>query len=873
MKRLIISQRIHFAALAIATLLFPSSGGAALPGLKITKIYSPIPGPSRFFGDSGALTDRHAILCEPGADGAAHVYDAATGNFLRSLRANDAAAGSIFGSSVAAFGSRVLVGATSFGEANAAYLFDLNTGKQLAKYVPPAVLAENIFARSVFLTATHAICTDPNNASAKGAAYVFDIATGSLVTLTAPDGMAGDSFGNGVYCHGNLLAIGAPRHGGKGAIYRWDLSNGQYLGKVMPSSLAPDDDFGELITGSGKRMYVAASGRAVGGVSNAGALYAVNLDGTIEAEDINFDPNSAIGRYFGYAIAQQGNLIAVTAEQDTVIGDVARRVPLLVIPKNEAGEYAEVRGLAANRLLLADSANDTLANRAGMACIVQTLPEPLSGTSIAAVGDSAPGAAGISFKGLQEAAINSSGQMVLGSSLAGIGSNSGKDFGVWSDRATGNLLELSLKSRDDLGSGVKIASPRSVNVGSNVAIMQATLTGSGINGTNNRALFRDNGTDTAQVLRTGQNITSVTSMNGTRLGSFSQVVQGGSSQVGTSVTLRSGSSPVSSKSDSGILIVNSSTGTTIGTEREGSPVMGMSGVTYGQFAPRYALQSSISAFTAAIVGSTGGNQAIFTKSLGNDAMAAAVKGQPAPGAGGALFSSFVGETVNASSRVHFRATLSGAGVNATNNQGIWLHDGVALKLIARTGDPITGLPGLVWSRFLHAWPMTGRMIIRAQLRGAGVTSKNDEAIILYQEDGSFLKLFREGDIVPECDGLRAGAFQRVEVAGVGWEYRILVPLVGSSATRNQALLRGNVGKGSVSIAQIMRTPELMLRKGSVVTSPLGGKVAITSIAFANSLTQDATGVGGKGLPSVVSDAGTLLKLALTGGSVQIVNQP
>ena len=78
----------------------------------------------------------------------------------------------------------------------------------------------------------------------------------------------------------------------------------------------------------------------------------------------------------------------------------------------------------------------------------------------------------------------------------------------------------------------------------------------------------------------------------------------------------------------------------------------------------------------------------------------ALTGQPAPGTAGATFESFGsfihpisfvygGAVLNDAGHVAFRANLTGSGVDATNNQGVW-SEGSGLSLVARTGSQAPG---------------------------------------------------------------------------------------------------------------------------------------------------------------------------------------
>jgi FG-GAP repeat len=236
---------LTLAAIALFGSSLLPSAWAAVPGLKITKLYSPTPGANQYFGNDLIMTDRYAIVGEPAGNslpGSAHVFDAVTGAFVRTLKPSDSAPGDEFGQSFAAHGTKVLIGTSKNTGANAAYLFDVVTGKQLAKYQSNSGAPSENFAWTLALTETHALCADIGYSNTQGKVYVFDLATGASTTLTAPDGAAGDSFGYSIYCHGSMVVIGAPGHGGaKGGIYRWDLATGQFINKVLPANVSTGD--------------------------------------------------------------------------------------------------------------------------------------------------------------------------------------------------------------------------------------------------------------------------------------------------------------------------------------------------------------------------------------------------------------------------------------------------------------------------------------------------------------------------------------------------------------------------------------------------------------------------------------------------------
>ncbi|MEN0111640.1 MAG: FG-GAP repeat protein [Planctomycetota bacterium] len=146
----------------------------------------------------------------PAGDGAAYLFDAATGVQSSQLLADDGAAGDLFGSAVAIADGLALVGAPGHRTdgltlSGAAYLYDVATGAQLAKFTSPAAEAGGRFGASVALGGGFAVVGAYLEDAAglnSGAAYVFDLATLTLAaSITPPDGSSfglGSPFGFGV---------------------------------------------------------------------------------------------------------------------------------------------------------------------------------------------------------------------------------------------------------------------------------------------------------------------------------------------------------------------------------------------------------------------------------------------------------------------------------------------------------------------------------------------------------------------------------------------------------------------------------------------------------------------------------------------------
>jgi hypothetical protein len=85
---------------------------------------------------------------------------------------------------------------------------------------------------------------------------------------------------------------------------------------------------------------------------------------------------------------------------------------------------------------------------------------------------------------------------------------------------------------------------------------------------------------------------------------------------------------------------------------------------------------------------------VWAENFGGGRRLVAREGDIAPETGGLRFESFHGIIIGPDGQVAFAATLRGAGVNSTNNSGIWAEDSVfGLRKVARRGDAFLVAPG------------------------------------------------------------------------------------------------------------------------------------------------------------------------------------
>lgn len=149
--------------------------------------------------------------------GSVYLYDSFTGAPIDRLQAGVPQQDDLFGFSVAMTDRHIVVGAFGderLGEATGAvYIFDRETRQQLHKLIAPDGAAFDVFGRTVDADGSLVVIGafgDDDMGRDAGAAYVFNLETGDLVQkLLAPDGQDGDIFGIDVAIDGDLIAIGS----------------------------------------------------------------------------------------------------------------------------------------------------------------------------------------------------------------------------------------------------------------------------------------------------------------------------------------------------------------------------------------------------------------------------------------------------------------------------------------------------------------------------------------------------------------------------------------------------------------------------------------------------------------------------------------
>ncbi|MBM4034087.1 MAG: PEP-CTERM sorting domain-containing protein [Planctomycetes bacterium] len=251
-----------------AAYLFDGGTGALLRTFP-----NPTPAAGDWFGWSVAGVGSNVLVGAPYDDagaGGAHLFNGGTGALLLSFVNPTPAAPDLFGYSVAAVGSNALVGALGDNagapEAGAAYIFDGGTGALLRTLLNPTPAIWDRFGISVAGVGGNVLIGaygDDTGAENAGAAYLFDVVTGALLrTFPNPAPAGGDWFGWSVAGVGGNALIGAPGDGmgasGAGAAYLLDVATGSLLATFLNPTPANSDYFGMSVAGMGDRVLVGA---------------------------------------------------------------------------------------------------------------------------------------------------------------------------------------------------------------------------------------------------------------------------------------------------------------------------------------------------------------------------------------------------------------------------------------------------------------------------------------------------------------------------------------------------------------------------------------------------------------------------------------
>jgi len=182
-------------------------------GVELHKLTPPSTGNSQRFGsgDTIAIEGDLVLVGAPGkGKGVVYAYNLPTGQYIGELKP-DQISGIFpnFGNAVDISGNLVLISATGDDVngfmSGSAFIFDLTTGQELAKFNPADGAAEDYFGWDVALDGANAVIgsnfADNANGEDAGSAYLFDVAPNTCPWLTVSPLIAGQ---NGTFTAENM---------------------------------------------------------------------------------------------------------------------------------------------------------------------------------------------------------------------------------------------------------------------------------------------------------------------------------------------------------------------------------------------------------------------------------------------------------------------------------------------------------------------------------------------------------------------------------------------------------------------------------------------------------------------------------------------
>ena len=230
---------------------------------------------------------------------------------------NDGALGDNFGVSVAIDNGIVVVGAPEDDDlgvdSGSAYIFDANTGLQLAKLLPSNGVANDTFGYQVAISgdiiAVSAL-QHLNPGGETGTVYLFSASKATeFAQLSSNEGVPFEQFGYSLAIDNGIVAVGSLA---TGSAYIFNASTQALINKLTPST--PGNAFGWTIDIDASKVVVGAILDPVNG-QNSGSAFLFNaFTGTQLAKLIPSD--GAIFEQFGSSIGIDNDLIIVGARND-----------------------------------------------------------------------------------------------------------------------------------------------------------------------------------------------------------------------------------------------------------------------------------------------------------------------------------------------------------------------------------------------------------------------------------------------------------------------------------------------------------------------------------------------------------------------------
>jgi hypothetical protein len=360
----------------------------------------------------------------------------------------------------------------------------------------------------------------------------------------------------------------------------------------------------------------------------------------------------------------------------------------------------------------------------------------------------APGtAAGVNFATFNNPVLNDAGRVAFDATLNTAGS---VNAGIWSEGNSGlNLVARRGSAAPGAGANFLNLFPPSLGEAGHTTF-RAQLAGPGVTTANDDGVWAEKAGVLTLMARAGSQAPGVPA--GLNFDHFPQppIMINATGQIAFRGFLNGAG--VTADNDVGIWSERAG-GLTL-VAREGGDVPGDASADFTFIGDPVANRLGQTAFVALLFSPAINNAAVMSEGGGTLAIAAR-KGSQAPGApAGVSFANFSSPLLNGEGHAAFTAGLSG-GVTTSTDSGIWSQRGGALNLVAREGAQAPGAPaGVNFSAFANsALNSASQMAFTATLTGAGVTAANDGGIWVQGLAGDLRLVAREGDQLEVAPGV------------------------------------------------------------------------------------------------------------------------
>jgi len=381
----------------------------------------------------------------------------------------------------------------------------------------------------------------------------------------------------------------------------------------------------------------------------------------------------------------------------------------------------------------------------------------LSIRTVVLTGEQAPGAApGVVFEqfnnviGSNDPIINNAGQVVFGGQLSGPGIDNSNQRGLWSEAGGSGLGLVARHGEPAPGAGPGVVfsflAPPVLNDAGQVAF-RSEIAGPGIDASNGTGIWSQAGGSLALAILAGTPAPGqAPGVLFADIGS-DNISMNDAGQIGFVADLAGpGIDPANPES-----VWTHDPGTGLGfVTKAGDGAPGTSANFQGFNLP-IINNSGETVFAAAVTGAgvdSSNNAGIWIGGPGAAPALVAREGDPAPGTSG-VFTSLSSPYLNAGGYAIFAGNIEGPGIDGTNMRGLWSGTGGSgLSLVSKQGDDAPGTDKTFGFFASPAINPAGQSVFIAGLTGPGIDDSNNTGIWSDGAGGGRERLARDGDAAP-----------------------------------------------------------------------------------------------------------------------------